>query len=170
MLKGLRPFILTIDNVPTLGKTCKCYDSIARNTLLSTKIENPKLHLVSASELQRDVLTESFRRGYDYEIASVQKVREDTWGWLISTTPIQTNRIIQYLVPHKHELMQVITPQAAKAERRSRGEGLTEEEIKKKNATILCLYGLHKMKKIKDTKDSIKAVIEGLNVTSFYFP
>ena len=87
LLKGLRPFILTIDNVPTLGKTCKCYDSIARNTLLSTKIENPKLHLVSASELQNDVLTESFRRGYDYEIASVQKVREETWGWLISTTP-----------------------------------------------------------------------------------
>ena len=170
MLKGLRPFILTIDKTPTLGKTSKCYDSIARNTLLSTKIENPKLHLVSASELQRDVLTESFRRGYDYEIASVQKVREETRGWLISTTPTQANRIIQYLVPYKHELMHVITPQAAKAERRSRGEGLTEEEIKKKNATMLCLYGLHKMKKVEDTKESIKAVLGGLNVASFYFP
>ena len=137
---------------------------------MSTKIENPKLHLVSASELQNDVLTESFRRGYDYEIASVQKVREETWGWLISTTPTQANRIIQYLVPYKHELMQVITPQAAKAERRSRGEGLTEEEIKRKYATMLCLYGLHKIKKIEDTKDSIKAVIGGLNVASFYFP
>ena len=72
MLKGLRPFILTIDKTQTLGKICKCYDSIARNTLLSTKIENPKLHLISSSELQRDVLIESFRRGYDYEIASVQ--------------------------------------------------------------------------------------------------
>ena len=50
MLKGLRPFILTLDNIQTLGKTCKCYDSIARNTLLSTKIENPKLHLISANE------------------------------------------------------------------------------------------------------------------------
>ena len=126
MLKGLRPFILVIDKTNTLGKVCKCYDSIARNTLLSTKIENPKLHLISSSELQRDVLIESFRRGYDYEIASVQKVKEETWGWLISTTPTQANRIIQYLVPFKHELMQVITPQAAKAERRSRGEGLTE--------------------------------------------
>ena len=66
--------------------------------------------------------------------------------------------------------MHVITPQTAKEERRSRGEGLTEEEIKKKNATMLCLYGLHKMKKIEDTKDSIKAVISGLNVASFYFP
>ena len=170
MLKGLRPFILSLDKTQTLGKICKCYDSIARNTLLSTKIENPKLHLISSSELQRDVLIESFRRGYDYEIASVQKVKEETWGWLISTTPTQANRIVQYLVPYKHKLMQVITPQAAKAERRSRGEGLTEDEIKKKNAIMLCLYGLHKMKKIEDTKDSIKAVLGGLNVASFYFP
>ena len=65
--------------------------------------------------------------------------------------------------------MQVITPQAAKAERRNRGERLMEEEIKKKNVTTLCLYGLHKMKKIEDTKNSIKTVIGGLNVTSFYF-
>ena len=170
MSKGLRPFILTIDKTPTLGKICKCYDAIARNTLLSTKVENPKLHLISSSELQRDVLAESFRRGYDYEIANVQKVKEETWGWLISTTPTQANRIIQYLVPYKHELMQVITPQAAKADRRSRGEGITDEEIKKKNATMLCLYGLDKMKKIEDTKDSIKSVIGGLNVASFYFP
>jgi hypothetical protein len=132
MLKGLRPFILPIDKTQTIGKVCKCYDSIARNTLLSAKIENPKLHLISSSELHRDVLIESFRRGYDYEIASVQKVREETWGWLISTTPTQANRIIQYLVPFKQELMHVITPQAAQAERRSRGEGLTEEEIQKK--------------------------------------
>ena len=170
MLKGLRPFILTLDNTQILGKICKCYDSIARNTLLSTKIENPKLHLITSVELHKEVLIESFRRGYDYEIASVQKVKEETWGWLISTTPTQANRIIQYLVPYKHELMHVITPQAAKAERRSRGEGLTEEEIKKKNATMLCLYGLHKMKKIEDTKESIKAILGGLNVASFYFP
>ena len=171
MLKGVRPFILTIGKIHTLGKICKCYDAIARNTLLSTKIKkNPKLHLISSCELQRDVLIESFRRGYDYEIASVQKVKEETWGWLISTTPTQANRIIQYLVPYKQELIHVITPQTTKEERRSRGEGLTEEEIKKKNATMLCLYGLHKMKKIEDTKDSIKAVIGGLNVASFYFP
>ena len=66
--------------------------------------------------------------------------------------------------------MHVITPQASKVERKSRGEGLTEDEIKKKNATMLCLYGLHKMKKIEDTKDSIKAVVGELNVASFYFP
>jgi hypothetical protein len=62
------------------------------------------------------------------------------------------------------------TSSQIKAERRSRGEGLTKDELKKKNATILCLYGLYKMKKIEDTKDSIKVVLGGLNVASFYFP
>lgn len=71
MLKGLCPFILTVDKTQTLEFCCKCYDLVARNILLSTKIKNPKLHLISSSELQRDVLIESFRREYDYEIASV---------------------------------------------------------------------------------------------------
>ena len=35
---------------------------------------------------------------------------------------------------------------------------------------MLCLYGLHKMKKIEDTKDSIKTILGELNVASFYFP
>jgi hypothetical protein len=65
--------------------------------------------------------------------------------------------------------MQVITPQAAKAERKSRGEGLTEDEIKKNNVNMLCLYGLDKMKKVENTNDSIKAVLGELNVAFFYF-
>ena len=159
MHKGLRLFILTLDKTQILGKICKCYDSIARKILLSTKIENPKLHSISSSELQKYILIESFRRGYDYEIASVQKIKEKTWGWFISTTSIQTNRIIQYLVPYKHKVMHVITPQAAKVERRSREERLIEDKIKKKNVTMLCLCDLHKIKKIEDTKDSIKAIL-----------
>ena len=43
--------------------------------------------------------------------------------------------------------MRVITSQAAKVDRRSHGEGLTEEKFKKKNVTMLCLYNLHKIKK-----------------------
>lgn len=38
MLKGLRPFILTLDKIQTLRRICKCYNSKAINTLLS--IEN----------------------------------------------------------------------------------------------------------------------------------
>ena len=76
MFKGLRPFILTMDKIHNLGKLYKCDDSIARNNLLFTKIENPKLYLISSNELQTYVRIESFKRGYDYEIASMQKIEE----------------------------------------------------------------------------------------------
>ena len=100
LLKGLRPFILLLDeDTPTLGKVCKIWDLFARNSSLSTKIDDPKLNLVTACELHRDVLRESFRRRFDYEICNVQEVKEETWRWLISTTPIQANKIIQHLVP-----------------------------------------------------------------------
>ena len=65
--------------------------------------------------------------------------------------------------------MPIITSQAAKTERRSRREGLTEEEFKKKNVTMLCLYGLHKSKKIEDTKDFIKAFLKGFHLAFFNF-
>jgi hypothetical protein len=35
---------------------------------------------------------------------------------------------------------------------------------------MLCLYGFHTIKKIEVTKESIKAMLGGLNITSFYFP
>ena len=51
ILKGLHPFILILDKIQTLGNFVKCYDLIARNTLLITKIENPKIFFISSSEL-----------------------------------------------------------------------------------------------------------------------
>ena len=113
-------------------------------------------------------MRESFRRGFDYEITSVQKAKEETWGWLISTSPTQANKIIQYLILYQQELLHVIIPQTAKAKKRARGEGLTEEELKKKNATMLYLYGLHKMKKIENTKGSINDIMGEKNISSYF--
>ena len=67
--------------------------------------------------------------------------------------------------------MHVITPLTARAEaREARSLKLTEIELKKKNATMLCVYGLHKMKKIEDTINSINAIVGEKNVISYYFP
>ena len=43
MLRGIRPFILNLDKKSILGKVCKTWDSIARNNLLSCKIDNSLL-------------------------------------------------------------------------------------------------------------------------------
>ena len=59
VLIGVRPFILLLDDDnSTQCKACKRCDSIARNSHLSTKIGDPKLNLVTAYELHKDILRE----------------------------------------------------------------------------------------------------------------
>lgn len=80
---------------------------------------------------------------------------------------ILSGAFIKYKVPYKQS---VITLQTAKAEKRARTEGLTEEEIRKKSSTMLSIHDLYKMKQIEDSKDSITAIIGGKNIVSFVFP
>ena len=171
MLRVIRPFILNLDDKATLGKVCKTWNSIARNNLLSCKVDNPLLLDITSSKLHFEVLMESFRRGHDYEIPSVQKNIGETWAWLIATTPKQAEKMEKNKISYLHEVMHVITPLTVRVEARvTRGPKHTEIELKKKNATMLCVYGLHKMKKIEDTISSLNAIVEKKNVISYYFP
>ena len=171
MLKGIRPFILNLDDKSTLEKVCKIWDFIARNILLSCKVDNPLLLDTTSSKLYFEVLAENFRRGYDYEVTNVQKNTGETWAWLIAATPKQAEKMEKHKIPYFHEVMHVITPFTARAEaKESRGPRLTEIELKKKNATMLCVYGLYKMKKIENTINFINAIVGEKNVVSYYFP
>ena len=170
MLRGIRPFILNLDDKSTLGKVYKTWDSIARNNLLSCKVDNPLLLNTTSNKLHFEVLAESFRRGYDYEVTSVQKNTGETWAWLIAATPKKAKNMEKYKIPYLHEVMHVITPLTTKAEaRESRGPRITKIELKKRNATMLCVNGLHKMKKIEDIISSINAIVGEKNVVSYYF-
>ena len=70
--------------------------------------------------------------------------------------------------------MHVITPLTTRVEvgesRCSRLPKILEMELKKKNATMLCVYGLHKMKKSEDIISSINAIVGEKNVLSYDFP
>ena len=174
MLRGIRPFILNLDKKSILGKVCNTWNSVARNNLLSSKVDNPLLQDITSSMLYFDVFVESFRRRHDYEITSVQKNTSETWAWLIVATPKQAKKMEKNKIPFLQEVMHVISPLTARVEAtESRGPRLprlTEMELKKKNAIMLCVYGLHKMKKIEDTISSINAIVGGENVLSYYFP
>lgn len=64
--------------------------------------------------------------------------------------------------------MTAIMLQIAKFEKGARGEDLTKDEIKLKNATMLCIYRLFKMEEVEETKISIKVVIGEKFVVSFF--
>ena len=92
LLSGTRPFMLTLDEVLTVGKICKSYNTIARNNLLSVKISSPSLSNVTGHSLFKEVLEESFKRSQELEISGVQKNVAETWAWLWHLHPHKRKR------------------------------------------------------------------------------
>ena len=89
LLKDIRPFILNLDTIMTVGKVCKSYNTIARNNMLFVKINSLSLGNVTGHGLFKEVVEESFKRGQELEITSVQKNTTEPWAWLVAPTPTQ---------------------------------------------------------------------------------
>lgn len=88
LLRGTRPFILQLDNGESyLGKVAKGYDAVARNNLFSVKFENPNLQGITAHDMYKLVLEDSFERNLEYEVTGVQKGTNNTFAWVVATTP-----------------------------------------------------------------------------------
>ena len=100
LLKGLRPFILRLDNdEPYLGKVCKGYDAIARNNNLSVLMKSENLEGVKAQDLFKEILENSFTRGHDFEITSVQKGTSQCHAYIVAPTPQQAKKIELHQIP-----------------------------------------------------------------------
>ena len=75
LLHGNRSFILKLDDITHCrGKDFKSFDSIAIASLLSVKISSPTLQGKKWFELHEEIVKDSFKRGYEFEIMSVQKM------------------------------------------------------------------------------------------------
>ena len=57
LLNGTRPFILNLDSNMTVGKVCKSYNTIAKNNMLSVKINSLSLMNVTGHALLKEVVT-----------------------------------------------------------------------------------------------------------------
>ena len=105
ILNGTRPFILTIEEFLTVGNVCKSYNTIAKNNLLSVKISSPSLGNVTRHGLFQEVPEESFKRGQELEITSVQKNIAETWAWLVAPTPTQAEKIVRFQVTFRNDII-----------------------------------------------------------------
>ena len=161
LLNGRRPFIITIDETMTVGKVCKSYNTIAKNTLLSVKISSPSLGNVTGHGLFKEVLEESFKRGQELEITGVQKNTIETWAWLVAPTPVQAEKIVQFKATFRNEII----PTTIKT-----SERLTPNQLAKKNCLMLVLQGLKLTKTIEETLHEIKEIMGPKNVSSSFFP
>ena len=161
LLNGIRPFILTLDEVMTVGKICKSFNTIARNNLLSVKISSPSLAHVTGPSLFKEILEESFKRCQELEITGVQKNVTETWAWLVAPTPAQAEKIVKFKAAFRNEII----PTTIKT-----GERLSITQLAKKNCLMLVLQGLKLTKTVEDSLHEIKQIMGGKNVASSFFP
>ncbi len=63
-----RSFILNVDNTMTVGKACKSYNTVAKDNMISVKINSLSLMNISGHGLFKEVVEESFKRGQELEI------------------------------------------------------------------------------------------------------
>jgi hypothetical protein len=161
LLRGNRPFILNLDSIMTVGKICKSYNTIARNNMLSVKINSPSLGDVTGHGLFKEIVEEGFKRGQELEITSVQKNTKETWAWLVAPTPTQAEKIVKFKATFRNE---IIAPTI------KTGERLTPIQLAKKNCLMLVLQGLKLTKTVDETLHEIKEIMGPRNIASSFFP
>ena len=160
LLRGLRPFILRLDNDEIdIGKVCKGYNAIARNNNLSVLIKSENLKGVKAHDLFKEILESSCIRGHDFEITSVQKGTSQCHAYIVTPTPQQTKKIKLHQIPiPNQELFSGRTNQK-----------ISIEDKMKKDCLALSLYRLLKLMKVDATFEGIKQKMGEKNVVSIWY-
>ena len=161
LLRGSRAFILNLDeSIDRRGKVCKTYDALALNNLLSVKIMSEKLKDKEWYNVFEDIVIEGFKRGHEYEVTNVQKKRYFDFAWVVSPSLEQAKKINTYKIPLNNEILD------AKFTMR---EKLTEDDKAKKNALILIVKNLNKVKSIEELEYGIKEHMGEKIVVSIFF-
>ena len=94
LLKGLRSFILILgEGIPHLGKVCKTYDAIAYSHLMNVKISGPNLAKHEWALMHEEIVRESFLRGFEFEITSVEKKPFSGFAFIKTPSPRQALKV-----------------------------------------------------------------------------
>ena len=161
LLQGTKAFILNLDEgEPWRGKICKSYDMLALNNLLSVKISSNKLIGNEWYNIFEDVVNEGFDRKYEYEITNIQMKKEMNFAWVVATSPEQAKKIKTYKISIYNEIME------AKFTSRDK---LTEDDKAKKNALILIIRNLNKIKSTEEIEHAIRLHMGDRNVINIFF-
>lgn len=161
LLQGTKAFILNLDEgEPWRGKVCKSYDMLALNNLLSVKITSESLIGKEWYNIFEEVVNEGFDRKYDYEITNIQKKKEMSFAWVVATSPEQAKKINTYKISMYNEIMEA---------KFTTWDKLTEDDKAKKNALILIIRNLNKVKSTEEIEYEIKKHMGEKNVINIFF-
>ena len=161
LLQGTKAFIITLsDGKPWKEKICKSYDTLALNNLLSVKITSDTLVGKEWYNILEEIVHEGFDRTYDYEITNVQKKKEMSFAWVVATSPEQAKKINTYKISLDNEIFD------AKFISRDK---LTEDDKARKNALILIVKNLNKVKDTDIIEYELKKYMGERNVVNVFF-
>jgi hypothetical protein len=133
---------------------------LALNNLFLVKISSDTLIGKEWYNIFKEVVNEGFDRKYDYEITNIQKKKEMSFAWVVATSPEQAKKINTYKISIYNEIMD--------AKFTSR-DNLTEDDKAKKNALILIIRNLNKIKSTEKIKHEIKKHIGEKIVINIFF-
>ena len=122
---------------------------------MSEKLKNKEWYSVF-----EDIVIEGFKRGHDFEITNVQKKRDFDFAWLVAPSPEQAKKINTYKIALDNEILD------AKFTMRKK---LTEDDKVRKNALILIIKNLNKIKSVEELENGIKEHMGEKNVISILF-
>jgi len=160
LLKGLRPFILSIEGKKLVGKVCKSYNQTANPSNLSVQARSDSLAGVSPYQLFMDIIHCSFKRGQECEVTEVTKGVEDAFAYIISTNPSQATKMEHIGITTQHEVIKC---------KRTSGEHLTPDLKAKKVALSLTLSPLPLLMYVPECSNAITTIIGTGNVIEIYY-
>ena len=161
LLTGTKAFIITLlDGKSYRGKICKSYDTLALNNLLSVKITSDTLIGKDSYNILEEIVQEGFDRTYEYEITNVQKKIKMGFAWVVATSPEQAKKINIYKISVDNEIFEA---------RFTSRDKLTEDDKARKNALILIVKNLNKVKDTEIIEHELKKYMGERNVLNVFF-
>lgn len=106
-------------------------------------------------------MEDSFRRGLEYELTQAQKIPGESYGWIVTTSPEQLNKLNNGRIGILGEL---IRPTAATKDR------LSHEAVVKRNCLVLIVKGLSLVTEADLITEALKTHLGERNVASVFYP
>ena len=148
LLEGNISFILKLDDITYCGgKAFKSFDSIVIASLLSVKISSPILVGKKWFELHDEIVRDSFKRGYEFEIINVQKNDKAEFTWIKTPSPNKAKKVKKFEISLLNEILEVNFASTEK---------LSEDDKAKKNAVVLIAKKLNKTKTTTALEEGIR--------------
>ncbi len=107
------------------------------------------------------MVEESFKRVHEFELAQVQKTAREAYGWFITTSPEQVEKISRHKIPILDELFTPVV---------SSGDQLSRDDVIRRNCLVLLAKGLNLTKLIEPTTASLHAHFGTKNIVSVFYP